>query len=40
VLACPEEQAAALVAVVRRKYRVHQFCFYKSTSGSGDWKRV
>ena len=40
VLTCSEEQAAALVAVVRRKYKVHQFRFYQSASGNGGWKRV
>ena len=40
VLACPEEQAAAIVAVVRKKYKRHQCRFYRSASGDGGWKRV
>jgi len=40
VLTCPEEQAAAIVAVVRKKYRKHQFRFYQSASRNGGWKRV
>jgi hypothetical protein len=40
MLACPEEQAAAIVQVVRRKYGKNQCRFYASVTGNGGWKRV
>lgn len=40
VLAYPEEQAAAIVAVAWKKYEQHQCRFYRSASGNGAWKRV
>jgi hypothetical protein len=40
VLTCPEEQAAALIQVVRQKLAKYQFRFYASKTGNGGWKRV
>ena len=40
VLTCPEEQAAAIVELARKRYKRHEFRFYQSASGNGGWKRV
>lgn len=37
---CPEEQAAAIVQVARKKYRKYELRFYTSITGQGSWKRL
>ena len=39
-LACDEEQAEAIVAVVRTRYATHVVRCYYSKTGRGGWKRV
>ena len=39
-LVCSEDRGAAIVEVIRRKYRRHQLRFYYSLTGDGGWKRV
>jgi hypothetical protein len=40
LLACPEEQAAAIVAVARQRYAKHECRFYVSATGNGGWRQV
>jgi len=39
ILNCPEEQARAIVAVIRQKYHRNEWRFYESKTGQ-NWKRV
>jgi hypothetical protein len=40
VLECDEERAAAIVAVIRAKYKRNQVRCWQSKSGAGSWKMV
>jgi len=40
VLECDEERAAAIVAVIRTKYKRNQIRCWQSKSGASSWKMV
>ena len=40
VLACPEEQAAAIVELLRKNLKRHELRMYRSKTGDGGWKAV
>jgi hypothetical protein len=40
VLNCDDERAAAVVKVIRLRYRRDQVRCYRSTSGRGSWRQV
>lgn len=40
VLTCPEEQVRAIVEVVRKRRKRHEFRFYVSATGTGGWSRI
>jgi len=40
VLTCSDEQAEAMIEVMRMKYKRYQLRFYSSATGNGNWKRV
>jgi hypothetical protein len=39
-LICDDEQARAIVAVIRKKFHRNHMRLYYSTTGTGSWKRV